>query len=62
MPLGGAWSSWMELPMPARYPCLASWLLARRRKRVAACHGVLGLLIDKRHDLLVVTGRTSEPR
>lgn len=37
----------LKLPMPALYPCLASWLLAGRGKRVATCHVCQACLINK---------------
>lgn len=37
----------LKLPMPALYPCLASWLLARQRKRVAACHVARPVLLTE---------------
>lgn len=53
----------LKLPMPGLDPCLASWLLAGRKRGVLLAHVRQAWLLTKDiSHLLVVTGRASEPR
>lgn len=49
----------LKLPMPGLDPCLASWLLAGRKRGVAACPCSPGLVINKRYHSPLGSNRAS---